>query len=97
MVCDTFAARLQREFGYDATAPYTGESYDLASMHLLTEGNREHKKNKPKASRANDVFQRLLDAGMRLMSVIRKNEGCANKDLAKFTSQIQALCDKWDR
>lgn len=31
------------------------------------------------------------------MSVIAHNEGGANKDLAKFTDQINSLCDKWDR
>ena len=31
------------------------------------------------------------------MSVIRKNEGGANKDLEKFAREIQSLCDKWDR
>ena len=31
------------------------------------------------------------------MSVIHKNEGGANKDLAKFADQINALCDKWER
>ena len=31
------------------------------------------------------------------MAVIRKNEGLSNKDTAKFTDQINALCDKWDR
>ena len=35
--------------------------------------------------------------GKRLMEVIRHNQGGANKDLARFTSQIAALCDKWDR
>ena len=33
----------------------------------------------------------------RLREVIRHNRGGANKDLAKFASQIAALCDKWDR
>ena len=32
-----------------------------------------------------------------LMDVVLKNEGLANKDLAKFESQIQNLADKWDR
>ena len=31
------------------------------------------------------------------MAVIKRNEGGTNKDLARFTSQIQSLCDKWDR
>ena len=47
--------------------------------------------------RANTPFARLLAAGQRLLTVIRHNEGGANKDLAKFTSQINSLCDKWDR
>ena len=33
----------------------------------------------------------------RLMNVVLKNEGLANKDLAKFESQIHNLADKWDR
>ena len=43
------------------------------------------------------VFDRLIAAGKRLMTVIQHNEGGANKDLAKFADQINALCDKWDR
>ena len=31
------------------------------------------------------------------IAVIHKNEGCANKDLARFADQINALCDKYDR
>ena len=31
------------------------------------------------------------------MVVIEHNKGGTNKDLARFTSQIQSLCDKWDR
>ena len=49
------------------------------------------------AKKASGVFARLLAAGERLMGVIRRNEGGANKDLAKFADQINALCDKWDR
>ena len=39
----------------------------------------------------------MLAAGERMMSVIRKSEGGANKDLARFADQINALCDKWER
>lgn len=52
---------------------------------------------KPAAKRKSDVFTRLLEAGKRLMQVIYHNEGGANKDLTKFTNQINSLCDKWDR
>ena len=56
----------------------------------------EHKANEGQ-SRAASVFQRLVSAGKRLLRVIEHNEGGANKDLAKFADQINALCDKWDR
>lgn len=43
------------------------------------------------------VYTRLVAAGNRLMAVIRRNRGGANKDLARFTEEISRLCDKWDR
>jgi len=47
--------------------------------------------------KADTVYDRLVQAGKRLMAVILRNKGGANKDLAKFTSQINSLCDKWER
>ena len=43
------------------------------------------------------AYDRLVNMGKRLMVVIQHNQGGANKDLAKFASQIASLCDKWDR
>lgn len=31
------------------------------------------------------------------MQVIEQNKGGANKDLARFADQINALCEKWKR
>ena len=50
-----------------------------------------------KASKAARVYEKLLALGYRLLAVIRKNEGCPNKDLEKFSRDVQSLCDKWDR
>ena len=98
-VCDSFAAKLKEKLGYDAIAPYSGDIYDLISGQQIKEGDRrivpKKEKGQPKAS--SNVFARLLAAGQRLMSVIHKNEGTANKDMARFADQITALCDKWDR
>ncbi len=47
--------------------------------------------------RTSAAYDRLVNMGQRLMEVIRHNQGGANKDLAKFASQIASLCDKWDR
>ena len=45
----------------------------------------------------NAAFERVVAAAKRLLQVVLKNEGLANKDLAKFETQIQNLADKWDR
>ena len=45
--------------------------------------------------RENPVFRRLLDAGHRLLNIIKAKEGHTNKELARFASQVEALCDKW--
>ena len=99
-VCDSFTACLRDEHGYDAEAPYTGASFDLLEGKWLSDGNRVHKQQttaKEKSIRATNIYLRLVAAGQRLIAVIRHNEGGANKDLIKFTDQINSLCDKWDR
>ena len=97
-VCDEFSYALRTDCGLDAWAPYSGGSYDLIRDVIITEGIRERQKSKKTAAKAvSSVFARLLAAGQRLMTVIQHNEGGANKDLAKFADQINALCDKWDR
>ncbi len=96
-VCDEFARTLT-DSGYNATAPYSGTIFDLIQGEFVKEALPVAVKKKAAAKkRSGDMFQRLLTAGQRLLSVIRKNEGLSNKDTAKFTDQIQALCDKWDR
>ena len=93
-VCKSFAECLQVEHGIKAYAPYSGTVFNLASGKLEYEAQPVYVKKKAKA--VSDVYSRLLAAGQRLMNVIRKNEGGANKDLAKFADQINSLCDKWD-
>lgn len=97
-VCNDFRDTLINEYKYDAVAPYTGGIYDLVTGEVVSEGNHEVKARRTSPTKkANSVFERLIAAGKRLMTVISHNEGGANKDLAKFTDQINSLCDKWDR
>ena len=95
-VSKIFSECLNTEYGYDSMAPYSGTEYDLITNQPLYIAKPVYV-TKKKASKISDVFARLVAAGQRLMSVIRKNEGCANKDIAKFADQINSLCDKWDR
>ena len=97
-VCDSFAADLRRMMGLDATAPFSGSVYDLAAGEWIRQAaGIPVEKAVTAKKKASAVYERLLAAGQRLLQVIRHNEGGANKDLAKFTDQIMALCDKWDR
>lgn len=102
-VCDLFASRLKEELGLDTMAPFSGTIYDLAENRCIEAGKpvlvkkAEEQTELPVKVRLNTPFGRLLSAGERLMSVIRHNEGGANKDLGKFADQIIALCEKWDR
>ena len=66
---------------------------------ILTEGVKIPKKavEKPAKTKAQAAFNRVVLAAKHLMTVVLKNEGLANKDLAKFESQIYNLAEKWDR
>ncbi|MCR4605155.1 MAG: MBL fold metallo-hydrolase [Eubacterium sp.] len=86
------------EHAFIASAPYSGSEFDLIKGEFVREAEPVIVEKKRAASkRAGDMFSRLLTAGQRLLSVIRKNEGLSNKDTAKFCDQINSLCDKWDR
>ena len=95
----SFAKHVQDMVGFDAVAPYSGDAYDLITGMQVAQGDRRlvEKKEKKTYRASSSVFDRLVIAGERLMVVIRKCQGMANKDLAKFADQINALCDKWER
>jgi metallo-beta-lactamase family protein len=96
-VTDKFAATVTETLGFPAEAPYNGSQYDLATGKLVVAGNSVRITKKSEVVRKNVIFERLLIAGRRLISVIEKKRGGSNKDLAKFTDQINTLADKWDR
>ncbi len=101
-VCDGFARHITETLGYEATAPYSGDTYDLITAEQTEKAQIVkvvHKTNQQSSARKRSdmVFEKLRMAALRLLSVAEQNRGGANKDLAKFTSQIEALCDKWER
>lgn len=97
-VCEAFAELLNRQYGHSAVAPYSGEKYDLRSNSLLRKGEAiPVVKSVAKLQRKSKAFAILQRAGARLLSVIEQNSGSSNKDLARFTDQINSLCNKWER
>lgn len=97
-VCDTFAKHVADMLFIKAEAPYSGDTYDLLTGMQVEKA--QIVKVPPKIvsarKRSNMVYDRLKLAGLRLLAVIEQNRGGANKDLAKFTSQIEALCEKYE-
>lgn len=96
-VCDDFAKYLHDEHGFNTYAPFSGTVFNLATDEFEIEEAGTRITTSKKKRLSNSVFDRLVAAGQRLLTVISHNEGGANKDLAKFADQINALCDKWDR
>ncbi len=97
LTAEDFAEELGRR-GFDAYVPNFRAAADLLSGDILEEGVAPEKRRPTRGAGKNaSAFGRLIAAGQRLMRVIHRNEGGANKDLAKFADQIVSLCDKWDR
>ena len=97
-VCDEFAECLRKEHGFETAAPFSGSVYDMKADTWVKEGVPVLvRKEKAAARKASQVFERLLAAGERLLAIIRRSEGGANKDLARMADQIHMLCDKWER
>lgn len=93
-VCTSFAECLKAEYKISAYAPYSGTEFNLLSGRLEYEAMPVPVKKKAKP--ASGVYARLLAAGQRLLAVIAKSDGLANKDMAKFADQINSICDKME-
>lgn len=93
-VCDTLAENISAKFGYEAVAPFSGDSFNLITGDCIAKARvvRVVKAKK----KAVTVYQRLVEAGKRLAAVIERCVGRPNKELANFANQINMLCDKFD-
>ena len=101
-VTDSFAALIRENYHLDAEAPHSGAVYDLLNGYWERVGvpvkvQKNEASEQKRLEKSNTPYARLWAAGQRLLTVIKHNEGGANKDLAKFMGQINSLCDKWDR
>lgn len=93
-VAPLFAETL-RDMGLNAHAPDYKEVYDLIDGSIEAYG--EPLSRRQKAPDESTAYRKLVLVGQQLMDVIKRNKGGANKDLGRFTDQIRALINKWDR
>ncbi len=95
--CEDFR-RLIEEKGYNATAPYSGTEYDLATgkMTVYTEGvSIDREKVFKGTTRADMIYKDLVAEAEKLLAMVKTRRGRTNKDNSKLTSQIRELYNKW--
>ena len=94
-VCDNFADTIRNKIGFEAIAPYSGDTYELIGGTCVAKGRIVRVDKQAKIRRNQEVYDRLVAAGKRLISVIGKCKGRSNKELARFAEQINSLCEKY--
>ncbi len=96
--CTSFTELLEKEHGYKAFAPYSGTVFDLKEGAFVEcpEGIPVVKTT-PAKVRSKDAYDRLLTTADKLHRVAELAKGMSNKDLARFTSQLEALISKWEK
>ena len=97
-VTEHFAECIRSRLNVPADAPYSGDGYDLLTGECIAKGRiiRATRLSDGRR-RANAAFERLTQAGKRLTAIIANSRGLSNKELARFTDQITALCEKYLR
>jgi len=91
-------SKLMEEKGLSTYMPNYQASFDVIANSVMEEGIQPRAlKERERAVAGSPSYARLLKAGERMMNIIRRNEGGANKDLAKFADQLLSLAEKWER
>ena len=93
-VAPVFAEELQ-SLGFSAHAVKFTEEYDLAANAQLAEGYISECKRTAQASRADNLYAKLVTAAQSLLALAKRCKGMPNKDLTAFTGQINSLIDRW--
>ena len=86
---------VQVEEEADSAGSAHGKQKDADEPALA--GHRQNQEDAQDLNRITRAYELLLAAGNRMMQVIRHNKGGANKDLERFTRELEELSDRWDR
>ena len=89
---ESFTKCLNQELGYHAFAPYSGTCFDLLRgefEHVAEPRPIEHRS--APSTKAARIFSELVAAAERLMKLCRASEGRPNKDLQRWTKELERL------
>jgi metallo-beta-lactamase family protein len=95
-VTTEFAALLN-DRSYTAMAPFSGTRYDLATGKFIeiTKGVPISKAAKTRV--VSDSYTKLKISTKKLQELVEESTGLPNKDLDKFTAELEKLIEKYRR
>ncbi|MCR4950727.1 MAG: MBL fold metallo-hydrolase [Solobacterium sp.] len=105
-----FAELLKNEYGYEATAPYSGYIFDLLeNRYLKTEDPeparsgeekkemiRQDQEREQNTYSQNRYYNELKEKGEKLLRLIEKRKNAKNSELKKFLKELNKLVSRWD-
>ena len=95
---DSFVDCLKNELGYNAFAPYSGTRFDLlrGEFEVVAKPRPIEGRREPSIKAAR-LFQALVAAAQRLLRVCKAMEGRPNRDLKRFTEEIEKLSNAMEK
>ncbi len=95
---DSFVDCLKNELGYNAFAPYSGTRFDLlrGEFEVIARPRPIEGRREPSIKAAR-LFQALVAAAQRLLRVCKAMEGRPNRDLKRFTEEIEKLSNAMEK
>lgn len=90
-----FASMLHDRYDYTTSVPYSGSVFDLAANKWEYIAEPKYLPEKEARMVSNMYYDKLNEAAQKLMAVIRAGDGMPNKDMAKLTRNILALCEQF--
>ena len=90
-------ALLLGEKGYSAMAPYSGTRFDLATGKFIEITKGVLLSKTAKARMVSDSYTKLKLTSKKLQELIEESTGLPNKDLDKFTKELEKLMEKYRR
>ena len=94
-VTTEFAECLEKEYEYKAMAPFSGTKYDLIAGEFIKVAKGIPIEKVQAARSVSDSYTKLKLAQKRLEQVIEAGRGLPNKELDRFTREINDLCSKY--
>ena len=109
-VCSSYAKLLQRSYGYETSAPYSGYVFDLLNNEYISAEDPDkvlsaaEKKEKIRQDmeREQDIYSQnryyneLMEKGKRLIRLIEKKKDARNSELKKILKEVDKLVDRWE-